>query len=663
MKTSNNPWARRFAFFALLLFFQTGYATTLPQDTLDTVYAATFEVVVKKNEQDSLTYEQPLPLDSIPFHIRNDKYWSIGTAFAIGPNTFVSAAHVFGLLTESQNTEFYLRDRHGKVLNIDKVVKFFGNRDFIVFTLKDRRADVFFKTNENPTVNTKVFAVGNALGEGVVIRDGLYTSNTPEEVEGAWSWIRFSAAASPGNSGGPLLDPEGRVIGIVLRKSESENLNYALPIRELLQAPDNLAVHDVRTGYTLDNMNYQKWGRFQFERKLPLTTDELNDALSKAYYDFSKDLLDKLLAEHKDEVFPHGEGSRSLLQSTYNAVFPHIVWQRDDGTWTAFEPNKVTRADLGHNGALSLGRLKNTILYRIRKPDDITYSDFIQDGKLVLDYLLKAANVTRDIGSQAIRITSYGEPREETVHKDKYGRVWTIRKWLVEYDDTAVLTMTLPTPDGSVTLMRSDSTGYIDSHLLDLYVLADFAYISYYGTVKQWQDFFALKDHLPTPLRKVKLTYKPAKYLRFKSNQVAFDFDASLMEITDDSDLKLYLSYIESDGEIKWDIAGVLVGEDKNNNTYFAVTRNARPDESMSDSRKEDWRRMASQAFPYNKTSYTNEKNAYIRTVYTGGTNAKNLEKKQVLFSVQYGTEGKAEQTVLEGKINTFVEKLDIEER
>jgi hypothetical protein len=69
---------------------------------------------------------------------------------------------------------------------------------------------------------------GNALGEGIIIRDGLYTSDTPEEREGRWKWIRFSAAASPGNSGGPLVDRKGRVIGVVLRKSPSENLNVAV---------------------------------------------------------------------------------------------------------------------------------------------------------------------------------------------------------------------------------------------------------------------------------------------------------------------------------------------------------------------------------------------------------------------------------------------------
>jgi S1-C subfamily serine protease len=108
----------------------------------------------------------------------------------------------------------------------------------VVFTLAQSPGkDVALPLDRTPALNAVVYAVGNALGTGVVIRDGLYTSDTPEQQDGAWKWMRFSAAASPGNSGGPLLDKDGKVIGVVLMKSANENLNYALPIREVLDAP------------------------------------------------------------------------------------------------------------------------------------------------------------------------------------------------------------------------------------------------------------------------------------------------------------------------------------------------------------------------------------------------------------------------------------------
>src|ERR1700690_154058 len=194
------------------------------------IRAATFEVVLKKPEHDPLTYEKPLLLDLLPFVERNDAYRSIGTAFALGHNTYVTAAHVLGAGVDSQYGPPQLRGSDNRVHSIDRILKFSLHEDMVVFSLIDDPNPKGFEVNRAPKLDDTVLAVGNALGEGVVIRDGLFTSETPEEQDGNWKWIRFSAAASPGNSGGPLLDSSGNAIGIVLRKSQNENLNYSLPI-------------------------------------------------------------------------------------------------------------------------------------------------------------------------------------------------------------------------------------------------------------------------------------------------------------------------------------------------------------------------------------------------------------------------------------------------
>src|SRR5512145_39897 len=56
---------------------------TLDKEVLDKIQAATFEVVVRKPEKDSLSYEKALPLDLLPYSVRTDKYESRGTAFTI----------------------------------------------------------------------------------------------------------------------------------------------------------------------------------------------------------------------------------------------------------------------------------------------------------------------------------------------------------------------------------------------------------------------------------------------------------------------------------------------------------------------------------------------------------------------------------------------------
>src|SRR4249919_79682 len=78
---------------AMTLIAMDAYAAALTSDLQKAVRGATFEVVTPKPQQDTLKYEKPLPLELIPFTERNDKYWSIGTAFAINNETFISAAH------------------------------------------------------------------------------------------------------------------------------------------------------------------------------------------------------------------------------------------------------------------------------------------------------------------------------------------------------------------------------------------------------------------------------------------------------------------------------------------------------------------------------------------------------------------------------------------
>ena len=131
-------WARscaRIGICAGLFVLHFTYAATPPPEVQKAVRAATFEVVLRKADSDSLSYEKPLPLDLIPYVIRNDHFWSIGTAFAIGPNTYVSAAHVLLSAVGSQFGAPALRDSAGHVYPVNQVLKFSAHEDFIVFSI------------------------------------------------------------------------------------------------------------------------------------------------------------------------------------------------------------------------------------------------------------------------------------------------------------------------------------------------------------------------------------------------------------------------------------------------------------------------------------------------------------------------------------------------
>jgi S1-C subfamily serine protease len=88
-----------------------------------------------------------------------------------------------------------------------------------------------------------VLAGGNPGGRGIVFTSGIVNSpammlDAPSAVAMSFfrgdvrdRFIQFDATVNPGNSGGPLVNAEGRQIGIVSAKNlKEQNINFAIPI-------------------------------------------------------------------------------------------------------------------------------------------------------------------------------------------------------------------------------------------------------------------------------------------------------------------------------------------------------------------------------------------------------------------------------------------------
>jgi serine protease Do len=636
-------------------------AKDISKANIEAVSNATFEVVVLKPTVDTLSYERPLPLDLIPFTIRNDLYYSVGTAFAINANQWVTAAHVFDLGDKSLSKAYRLRDRFGKVYDIDKILKYSMRRDFVVFTVKNPPSVKPLGTNTVPRVNDKVYAVGNALGNGVVFRDGLYTSTTPEEQDGEWKWIRFSAAASPGNSGGPLLDLQGRVIGVVMRKSENENLNYALPINEILTAQDRVADVDARGLYKIDNMpNLSSTDRIRKKITLPKSYAELDAQLTADLYDFGLKLQNDFFTQQHEHVFPSGKESLPLLHTNYDSVMPGFVARGENGIWDVFTPRNTSTNDIGVNGSLTYGTLGSTELILFQKPDGIETSVLYKDSKLMMDYILQGDPLYRQIENENIKITSMGKAIEESTHTDRYGRKWLVRQWDIDYSDRQVALFVLPVPGGFAGMLRMVPTGQMAANVDDLKVLADFSSISYYGTLLEWRDLLAQRDLLPQAFTDIKIDFAPGKDFHYTSKRLTFSYGHDEMRVTEKSDLKLNFSYFLENGKAVWDVTQVVAGDGKDSATFFAVARHLQPAKQLDDKFKSAWNKIAERQYPYNKSAFFDNKRTLIGDIYAHGTATEHLMQAPFLYTTFYGTSGNLEQKSVQMKLDRFMEKLTV---
>ena len=85
-----------------------------------------------------------------------------------------------------------------------------------------------------PPVGSEVYVVGHPIGLGWTVTRGIVSSY--REFDGR-PMIQTDAPISPGNSGGPLLDGHGHLIGIVTAKVRgfgAENIGFARPASALL---------------------------------------------------------------------------------------------------------------------------------------------------------------------------------------------------------------------------------------------------------------------------------------------------------------------------------------------------------------------------------------------------------------------------------------------
>ena len=655
----SRPWAMA-AWLAGLVLAPALHAATLDPAMLPRVQAATFEVVIPKPVNDPLTYEKPLPLDQLPFQQRNDKYYSVGTAFALGDNRYVTAGHVLSLGIDNLMGEPALRDAGGHVYAIDKITRYCLQQDFVEFTLKDAPKVAPLEANTAPAMNNVVYAVGNALGTGIVIRDGLYTSDTPEEEDGRWKWMRFSAAASPGNSGGPLLDKDGKVIGVVLMKSPDENLNYALPIDFVLKAPANLAVADTRGLYQLDVIDSKHTNRFKTEFALPKSFADFSAAFQKAYDANVDQSLHDLLAENADTLFPRGPGASRLLHasSTLDA-FPTLLHRSSNGTWVITKTSE-SKSNLSRNGYVARAVVGSELMFHLRKPDDVSSKQLYGDSKLFMDLLLKGAPLQRRVGAEQVKVTSLGKPTVERLFTDAYQRRWQVREWPMAYDNSVLIAFLLPVPDGYAAMMRVVPAKNEHEEMNDLKALADFVYVSYSGTLAQWKEYLANSELLPAVLSDIAIRFDYGSDFRYRSKRLGFAYTPELQKIDQDSLLVLGMSYFEDRGKVVWDVSNVVVKANADNAEKVSFNRHVAPSDDLDDSYRSHWSKIVSRNHPDDGVPYSENDMTYIGTV--GGTPVSTESKPGVLYTAFYGVDGPRPDDAMKGKLSLLMKDVQIGE-
>jgi len=115
-----------------------------------------------------------------------------------------------------------------------KVIMVNPNEDIAILRTKESFDTPALQLNIDTEVNSgdKVFVAGYPFGMPFTITEGI-VSATNQLMEGK-HYIQTDAAVNPGNSGGPVINANGEVVGITTAKfNNADNMGFAIPVKTL----------------------------------------------------------------------------------------------------------------------------------------------------------------------------------------------------------------------------------------------------------------------------------------------------------------------------------------------------------------------------------------------------------------------------------------------
>jgi len=139
-----------------------------------------------------------------------------------------------------------------------EIIGFESNSDVAVIRIDATGLNpAFIGDSSKIRVGQTIYAVGNPFGDLVyTMTDGIVSAlDRPVTVEGKIiRTFQFSAAVNSGNSGGPIYDTSGEVIGIVTAKvirGNVEGIGFAIPINDAIEIATELIEHGYISGRPL----------------------------------------------------------------------------------------------------------------------------------------------------------------------------------------------------------------------------------------------------------------------------------------------------------------------------------------------------------------------------------------------------------------------------
>jgi len=160
--------------------------------------------------------------------------FSQGSGFLVRPGIVVTNYHVIKGDTRGFVQVAVGPDNKKLNLRIARVISFDEESDLAILSVPAAKAakipSLTMETNLNPTqIGESIYALGNPEGMVGTISPGIVSANIRSTQKKAR--IQITAPISHGSSGGPIVNEQGKVVGVAVGSiAAGQNLNFAIPV-------------------------------------------------------------------------------------------------------------------------------------------------------------------------------------------------------------------------------------------------------------------------------------------------------------------------------------------------------------------------------------------------------------------------------------------------
>ena len=171
--------------------------------------------------------------------IRTDA--SQGTGFIITNDGYiVTNAHLLSEESEINSITYGQETIETVLIGLDRVI------DIALLKIPGNPVALEFGDSDDVKIGEKVIAIGNPLGLQFSVSEGIVSGVGRTGPNNLDAYIQTDAALNPGNSGGPLINKEGKVIGINnFKAGGSENIGFALESNYIIDAVNEIALQEL----------------------------------------------------------------------------------------------------------------------------------------------------------------------------------------------------------------------------------------------------------------------------------------------------------------------------------------------------------------------------------------------------------------------------------